>query len=36
MSRIKPSGTGGATNLLAANMSLTDAQLTQNLYLEVL
>jgi hypothetical protein len=36
MSRIKPSGTGGATNLLAANMSLTDAQLVQNLYLAVL
>jgi len=36
MSRIKPSGTGGTTNLLAANMSLTDDQLIQNLYLAVL
>ena len=36
MSRIKPSGTGGATNLLAANMGLTDDQLIQNLYLAVL
>jgi len=36
MSRIKPSGTGGTTNLLATNMSLTDDQLIQNLYLAVL
>jgi hypothetical protein len=36
MSRMKPSGAGGATNLLAANMSLTDDQLIQNFYLTVL
>ena len=36
MSRIKPSGSDAAANLMAQSMAMTDDQLIQNLYLSVL